>query len=146
MADGITSEGAVLQVNTGTTQSPTWTPIIERAQLNVNKTGEPIDMTSFDSQGFRDRRPGLRSMSLDANGNYVPTDDGWEAIEDAWLDGEVVELRALWRDNDGGQVGWQVEATITNVGETANIGDKVETSLSFDGNGRPTKVTIPAGS
>lgn len=146
MADGITAEGAVLEVNTGTNEAPDWTPIIERAQLNMQKTGESIDMTSFDSDGFRDRRPGLRSISLDANGNYVPTDIGWNAVNDSWHVGEVVEIRGLWRGDDGTQYGWQFSATITNVGETANVGDKIETSLSFDGNGRPTKVTIPAGS
>lgn len=146
MADGITAEGAVLQINTGTTMVPVWTPIIERAQLVINKTGESIDMTSFDSDGFFDRRPGLRSISLDASGNYVPTDAGWDALEDAWLDGETVEIRGLWRLDDGGQQGWQFNAVVTNVGETGNVGDKVEGALAFEGAGRPTKVTIPAGS
>lgn len=146
MSEGITAEGSVLQVNTGTTQSPTWTPIIERSQLAMPKTGERIDMTTFDDDGFRAGRPGLRQINCNANGNYVPTDTGWQAIEDAWLDGENVELRALWRLDDGSQQGWQFEATVTDVGETGGVGDKVETSLSFEGSGRPTQVTIPASS
>lgn len=146
MAEGITAEGAVLQINTGTTQVPTWTPVIERAQLNIAKTSERIDMTSFDDEGFRAGKAGLRQINLDANGNYVPTDTGWEALEDAWLDGTNVEIRALWLSDDGSQTGWQFEATITNVGETGSVGDKVETSVSFEGSGRPTKVEIPAAS
>lgn len=146
MANGITAEGAVLQVNTGTSQSPTWTPIIERAQLNFSKNGDRIDMTNFDGDGFSEGRPGTRSINCDASGNYVPTDTGWLAIEDSWLDGDNVEIRGLWRLDDGSQTGWQFEATVTSVGESGSVGDKVEGALSFEGSGRPTRVTVPSGS
>lgn len=146
MPEGITAEGAVLQVNTGTSEVPTWTPIVERSQMQLAKTGERIDMTSFDGDGFREGRPGLRQINLNASGNYVPTDTGWDKVEDSWLDGVNVEIRCLWRLDDGSQTGWMFEATVTDVGENGNVGDKVEASLAFEGTGRPTKVTVPASS
>lgn len=143
MSTGITAEGAVLEVNTGTIGAPVWTPIIERSRLQMRKTGESIDMTTFDDQGFRGRRPGLRDTNIDASGNYVPSDTGYQALEDAWLAGDPVHIRGLWDDGAGGQVGWQFDnSVITDLGELGNVGDKVELSMSFEGSGPPTKVTL----
>lgn len=143
---GITAEGAVLEVNTTPDAAPTWSPVIERSQLTMNKTGERIDMTTFDAEGFRAGLPGLRQINVDATGNVVPLNVAWLYLEDAWLEGENIELRGLWRTRDGGQIGWQFEATITNIGEQGDVGDRVTAPLSFEGSGRPTKVTISAGS
>jgi hypothetical protein len=145
MAEGIVAEGAVLEVNTGTQVTPVWTPIIERSQLQNTKSGAAIDMTSFDDEGFTGRRPGLRSMALTANGNYVPSDTGYAALETAWLDGLEVDVRALWKINaDGDQTGWRFDAVVTNLSENGQVGGKVELGLSFESNGRPVKVDITA--
>ena len=146
-AEGITTEQAVLQVNTGTTAAPVWTPVIERSQIQDGKTGATIDMTSFDDAGFSSSKPGLRSSSINASGNYVPSDAGYLELETAWLDGIVDEVRFGWRTSIAGVTpidysGWQIDAIVTDLGTGGNAGDKVELSLALQGSGRPVKVTF----
>jgi hypothetical protein len=148
MAEGITTEGAVIEVNTGTSGSPVWTPIVERSQLRVPKTGETIDMTSFDDEGFRGVRPGLRQMQFEANGNYVPSNAGYQALETAWIDGAYLDIRAMWRTSAPGVTpatyrGWRgASSVLTDFGEGGNVGDKVELSLNLTVSGRPEIVTV----
>lgn len=147
MSEGITAEGALLQVNTGTTASPTWVPIVERAQLRVAKTTNVITMTSFDDEGFEGTKPGIRSSGIEASGNYVPSDTGYQYLEDMYLDGAQAEFRALWVTSAPGVTpvtyrGWRVECTLTDLSESGNVGDKVELGLSLRGNGRPSVVTV----
>lgn len=147
MSLGITAEGARLEVNTGTTGSPVWVPIIERSQMKVGKSGATIDMTSFDDAGFSSFKPGLRDIKFDATGNYIPSDTGYQTLESMWLDGSVKTFRALWRTSDPGITpvtyrGWSVDAMITDLGEGGNVGAKVELSLALQGAGRPTIVTL----
>jgi hypothetical protein len=147
MSDGIVAEGAKVEVNTGSVATPIWTPIAERSQASITKSGETIDMTSFDDEGFRSFRPGLRNATLSANGNYVPSDAGYVVLEDAWLEGTVVPgIRVMWVSNPDEAtpeyVGWQWDGCIvTDLGEDGAVGDKVNLTLSLQLNGRPTKVT-----
>lgn len=146
MAQGLTAEGALVRINTGTEQSPTWTPIAERSQANISKSGETIDMTSFDSEGFREFKPGLRNATLSASGNYVPSDTGYEALEDAWMDGvNVPGVQVLWRTNPGETPakyqGWKWDsALVTDLSEDGSVGDKVNLNLSLQLNGKPDKL------
>lgn len=148
MSAGLTAEGAIFRINTGTSGSPTWTPVLERSQMSITKNGETIDMTSFDDEGFRSFKPGLRNSTMNANGNYVPSDDGYEELEDAWLDGLVVPgVQALWLTNPGASpasyVGWEWDgAIVTDLGEDGSVGDKVNLTLSLQLNGKPTKVNV----
>lgn len=147
MSAGITAEGALLRVNTGTTASPVWTPIVERSQLRVPKTGAVITMTSFDDQGFEGTKPGIRTIGIEASGNYVPSDAGYQKLESMYLTGEQSEFQALWVTSAPGVSpvtyrGWQMLGTLTDLSEGGNVGDKVELGLSVRGNGRPSIVTI----
>ena len=146
-AAGITTERAVLQVNTGTVAAPIWTDVIERSQIQDGKTGATIDMTSFDDAGFSSSKPGLRSSSINASGNYVPSDAGYLQLETAWLEGIVGQVRFGWRTSDPGVLpldytGWRIDAIVTDLGTGGNAGDKVELSLALQGSGKPEKVTF----
>lgn len=146
MATGLTAEGALLEVNTGDDTTPVWTPVIERSQLTIGKTGDTIDMTTFDTEGFRDFRAGLRTMTINASGNHVPLDTGYDACAQAWEDGAVLQVRASWRTSAPGvtpetRTGWEVDAIVTDIGEDGSVGDKVNSSLSFQAAGKPTVYT-----
>lgn len=144
MSDGILTEGALLEVSDD--DGATYTPVVERGQMNVPKTGETIDMTSFDDAGFRARRAGLRVIDVDASGNYVPSDAGYLILEDSWLNGTIIQIRASWVTSLPGDAvtrsGWVVpQAVITDLGEAGPVGDKVTCSMKFAGGGAPTKYT-----
>ncbi len=146
--NGLTTEGAVLQVNTGTVPSPIWTPVIERSQLRDPKSGDAIDMTTFDDAGFRAFKPGLRTIGVEATGNYVPTDTGYAVLETAWIDGATIGVRFGWKTSEPGELpvthdGFRIdECVITDLGTGGNVGEKVELSLRLQGSGAPTPVTF----
>lgn len=145
MSDGIVTEGALLEVSDD--DGANYTPVLERAQLRVPKTAELIDMTSFDDEGFRARRAGLRVIDVEATGNYVPTDAGLDMVEDAWLDGIPLYVRVSWVSSAPGDPetrrGWEIpDCPVTDLGEGGNVGDKVELSLKFAGGGRPTLYEV----
>lgn len=148
MSQGITTEGARLEVNTGTVLSPVWTPIIERAQMKVPKTGAVINMTSFDDAGFDSFKAGLRNIKIDASGNYVPSDTGYQKLEDMWINGSTAQFRALWRTSDPGVSpatyrGWLVnQCVVTDLSESGNVGTKADLSLALQGSGAPQVVTL----
>lgn len=145
MADGILTEGALLEVSDD--DGATYDPIVERGQLNIAKTGETIDMSSFDDEGFRALAAGLRTISVEASGNYVPSDAGYAIVEDSWLNRTPIWVRASWRTSAPGdpetREGWILpNAVITNDGEAGPVGDKVTLSLAFASGGKPTKYTV----
>lgn len=146
MSDGISTEGALLEVSFD--EGANYDPVLERSQMRNPKTTETIDFTSFDSDGFRDRGPGLRTIDVEASGNYVPADGVLDDLNTAWLDGDRVHVRASWRTSAPGDPetrrGWTIPGcTITDLGEGGNVGDKVELSLKFAGGGRPEEYTSP---
>ncbi len=147
MSEGLTTESAKLAVNTGTKAAPVWTAVVERGEIRDPKTGDTIDMTSFDDLGFRAFKPGLRQMEVTASGNYVPTDVGYQKLRDSWLDGALVDVRFGWRTSDPGVVpetftGWRVDAIITSIGTGGSVGEKVELSLDLQASGKPAEVTF----
>lgn len=145
MSDGIVTEGALLEISTD--GGSVYAPVLERSQLRVPKTGETIDMTSFDDDGFRAPRPGLRKIDVEATGNYVPTDTALDDLETSWLDGIPLYVRTSWVTSAPGdpetRKGWIIpDCAITDLGEGGNVGDKVELSLKFAGGGRPTAYSV----
>jgi len=61
--------------------------------LNMN-TGE-ADITTRANSGWRGTAPTLRECSVDFEMVWKPGDAGFEAIKDAWLANETVELAIL---------------------------------------------------
>ena len=120
--------------------------MVERGEIRDPKTGDTIDMTSFDDLGFRAFKPGLRQMEVTASGNYVPTDAGYQKLRDSWIDGALVDIRLGWRTSAPGEAetftGWRVDAIITSIGTGGAVGEKVELSLDLQVSGKPVEVTF----
>ena len=67
--------------------------IAELANWSLDMGADDVDVTSFDSEGWKEFLAGLKEWSGSAEGNYDPTDTaGQKAILNAWLNGEAVTL------------------------------------------------------
>ena len=111
--------------------------IAELANWNLDLGADDIDVTSFDSEGWKEFLAGLKEWSGSAEGNYDPTDTaGQKAILTAWLNGTTLNLD------------FKVNSTITFNGAVlvkpsieTPVDDKVSFSFDFQGTG---PLTLPA--
>lgn len=111
--------------------------IAELSNWSLDMGADDVDVTSFDSEGWKEFLAGLKEWSGSAEGNFDPTDtDGQKAILNAWLNGETVTLDL------------KVNSTITFSGDAlvkpsieTPIDDKVTFSFDFTGTG---PLTLPA--
>ena len=108
--------------------------IAEIANWSLDMSADDIDITSFDSEGWRDRMQGIKEWSGSFEGNFDPTDtDGQAALINAWLSGEAVTLELQVNSS----VKFSGDALITPSIETP-VDDKVSFSCDFNGTGKLT--------
>ena len=67
--------------------------VAEIANFSLDLGADDIDITSFDSEGWKEFLAGLKEWSGSFEGNFVPGDtNGQKAILNAWLNGTALEL------------------------------------------------------
>ena len=111
--------------------------IAELANWNLDLGADDVDVTSFDSEGWKEFLAGLKEWSGSAEGNYDSTDTaGQKAILTAWLNGEAVTLDLKVTDT----IKFSGSALVKPSIETP-VDDKVSFSFDFQGTG---PLTLPA--
>lgn len=67
--------------------------VAEINSWSLDLGADDIDITSFDSAGWKEFLAGLKEWSGSFEGNFVPTDtNGQVALINAWINGESVSL------------------------------------------------------
>lgn len=67
--------------------------VSEISTWSLDLGADDIEITSFDSAGWKEYLAGLKEWSGSFEGNFVPTDTtGQVALINAWLNGESVSL------------------------------------------------------
>lgn len=115
--------------------------VAEIANWSLDLSADDIDITSFDSQGWRERLQGIKEWSGSFEGNFKPDDaDGQAALINAWISGDPVTLEL------------QVNSTVkfggdafVNLSIETPVDDKVSFSCDFSGTG-PLTPTLGGGS
>lgn len=111
--------------------------IAELANWNLDMGADDIDVTSFDSDGWKEFLAGLKEWSGSAEGNFDPTDaNGQKAILNAWLNGEAVTLELKVSST----INFSGSALVKPSIETP-VDDKVAFSFDYQGTG---PLTLPA--
>ena len=114
--------------------------VAEIANWSLDMSADDIDITSFDSEGWRERLQGIKEWSGSFEGNFEPGDtNGQIALINAWLNGQKVRLELQVNDN----AKFSGEAVITLSIETP-VDDKVNFSCDFSGTG-PLTLSLDAG-
>lgn len=122
-------------VNIGTSNK-----VAEIAEWTLNLSAEDIDVTSFDSQGWRDRLVGIREWSGSFSGNLDPSDtSGQSSLFTSFANGTSISLTL--RVNDNNQ--FAGSAYITGLSVETPVTDKVSFSCDFVGTGELTVTLAP---
>jgi len=67
--------------------------VAEISSWSLDLGADDIEITSFDSQGWKEYLAGLKEWSGSFEGNFVPTDtNGQQALINAWLNSTSVSL------------------------------------------------------
>ena len=105
--------------------------VAESANWSLDLGADDIDVTSFDSQGWKEYLAGLKEWSGSVEGNFKPDDtNGQKAILQAWLNGEALNFS------------FKVSETITFTGSAfvkpsieVPVDDKASYSVNITGTG-----------
>jgi predicted secreted protein len=117
------------------------TKVAEIANWSLDMSADDIDITSFDSEGWRERIQGIKEWSGSFEGNFEPGDtNGQAALINAWLNGEKVKLEL----QVNASVKFSGDALITPSIETP-VDDKASFSCDFSGTG-PLTPALSGGS
>ena len=111
--------------------------VAEIANWSLDLGADDIDVTSFDSNGWKEYLAGLKEWSGSAEGNFKPDDtNGQKAILNAWLSGE--KLTFTFEVSSG--VSFQGEAFVKPSIEVP-VDDKASFSCDITGTGALTLPT-----
>ena len=118
------------------------TKVAEIANWSLDMSADDIDITSFDSEGWRERMQGIKEWTGSFEGNFKPDDtDGQAALINAWLTGQKVTLELQVNST----VKFSGDALITLSIETP-VDDKASFSCDFSGTGALTPSGVSTGS
>jgi predicted secreted protein len=124
----------VIQVST---DGNTWYTVGGLNDASISRGGEILDDTEFDENhdGFRSRMASLRDWSVNASGDYDPTDTtGQGAILAAWIDGTPLHVKYLPAGTSGGGVKGQ--CVVESIDEGGAVADKETFSFVLQADGK----------
>ena len=105
--------------------------VAEISNWSMDLEADDIDVTSFDSNGWKEYIAGSRGWSGSFEGNCVPDDtEGQGALILAWVNSQNVELQLDVNED----ISFSGSAMITLSMEAA-VDDKVSFSCDFQGSG-----------
>lgn len=105
--------------------------IAELSLWNLDLGSDDIDVTTFDSDGWKEFLAGLKEWGGSGEGNFAPTDTaGQVALLNAWLNGTTVALSLKVSDT----LTFSGDAFIKPAIETP-VDDKVAFSFDYQGTG-----------
>lgn len=111
--------------------------VAELANWSLDLGADDIDITSFDSDSWKEYLAGLKEWSGSFEGNFAPDDtNGQKAILQAWLDGTALEFTFKVSDT----VSFAGSAFVKPSIETP-VDDKASFSCDFQGTG---PLTLPS--
>jgi hypothetical protein len=116
-----------------------FTTIAELSNVDGPITRDEIDGTHHTSPGaWRQFKPGLKSMEITFEGNYLPSDPTHNAANGLLKDfdsGVIKNYRILW---PGGTVKWTAPVFLREFDPAAPVDDKIGMSGTFRVAGQPT--------
>ena len=88
----------LIEANTGTDESPDYTVVAGQRDASINLTGDAIDTSSKDGDGWKTSQTGLLGWDADFDGVIVDTNAGLAAIETAFNTGAALLCRLVFPD------------------------------------------------
>ena len=115
----------------GTAGSAASTEMSNVKDVTVTLEAGEADVTTRGNQGWRATAATLRECTIEFEMLWLPGDDGFEAIRDAYLNGTKVSLAALTgAKSDPGSEGPQGDFTITSFSRKEPLEEGVTVSVT----------------
>ncbi len=117
----------------------TWVEVTNVTDVNLNlETGES-DITTRANSGWRATAPTLKDGSIEFEMVWKPGDTGFDAIEEAWSDGDEIAIAAM----DGaittvGSKGLAGNFTVTNFSRSEPLEEAMKVSVTL----KPSSYTV----
>lgn len=106
-------------------------------EASFSASGETIDTTTFNSNGWKEKMQGLKEFSMSLSGFYEPNDtNGQVALRDAWLNGTTVTVDYLV----DGTNGFQGSYLVTSFEIGSGVSGEVSVSIELESTGALTIV------
>lgn len=125
----------LVMVNTGTAEAPVYTKVAGQRGASLSRDAETMDTTSKDTDGWNESIAGFKSWSIEADGLFTENDEGYLALETAYMNGDTVLINLT--TPSGGK--YEGNAIITSFPLEASYDDVATYELSFTGTGELTK-------
>ena len=124
---------ALVKVNTGTILSPVYTTVAAQDDAKLSMTGSSVDTTSKDGEGWESNLAGLLKWSLDFGSFFVPTDEGFSLLANAFKKRQQVMVQVAVPGVV--EVTYTGTATITDMSLDLSMKNAAKNSLKLDGSG-----------
>lgn len=117
-------------------------PIGEATEMKFSIKTDDMDVTSFDSVGWKESIAGLKEWEADTSALYLYSNAGQDALYNALVNSSVLRLRLLPKTGTGNK-GYQGDSIITSFEVSSKVDDIVSLSANFKGTGALSTYTAP---
>lgn len=117
-----------------TEESPKWALVGGQKSGNLDMSADSIDASDKTSGGWGEKYPGIKSTELSVEGNILGGDEAYQALKDAFLKGEPVDICRYDSKNKTADRNWY---SITELGDETPHDDVATFSLKLEGIGAP---------
>jgi TP901-1 family phage major tail protein len=124
----------VIEVNTGDDVTPVWTVVGGQRNATFSEETETVDLTTMDSDGYQEFGYGLGSWTIECDGLYIPSAQGYSALKDAQRNKTNVQVR-IQEDGQPTEVG---EALVTSRELEGAYDGESTYNVSLQGTGKLT--------
>lgn len=121
----------LIKVNVGTDEAPEYIAVGAQRGASLSRSAETLDKTSKDSDGWQESLAGLKSWSISTDGLLILDDEGYEALENAYMMSENVLIQ--FSTKSGAM--FEGDAIITAIDLDAPYDDLISYTAEFQGSG-----------
>lgn len=134
-ADASLGKDYLLYVNTGSVDTPQWTPVGGQRSTSLGRTADEIDCSHKTTGGWKITKAGLRSWSMELESIVVLTDEGAAVMDYAFENGVEVNCKFVYPNGDE-FIGW---GSVTDYSMETPHDDVATISCTITGNGKLEK-------
>lgn len=117
-----------------TEAAPKWALIGGQKSGDLSLTADSIDASDKTSGGWGENYPGIKKSELSVEGNIVTNNEAYQALRDAFIQGEPVDICRYDTKNKRADRNWY---SITELSDETPHDDMASYSLKLEGIGEP---------
>lgn len=108
-----------------------WSKVAAQRGGTLNRSAETLDTTNKEGFGWADNEQGQKSWSIDCDGLFVEDNEGFQALNAAWVNADCVRVRVKFPSG----LAYVGQAILTDFPIEMPYDDAVTYSLTFNGKG-----------